>query len=107
MFRDVGFCAPAASQQEPTSLTIKRIRITDEVPPRISVIDLAAAITKKNANHAAQDVAYVKERHPEVTQILGDFKFRGQGRSENMRSVFVRSNLIRVGGTRPRRKNKH
>ena len=58
---------------------IKRIRITDEVPPRISVIDLAAAITEKDANHAAQDVAYVKERHPEVTQIVGDFKFRRQG----------------------------
>ncbi len=24
-------------------------------------------------------MAYVKERHPEVTRILGDFKFRGQG----------------------------
>ena len=58
---------------------IKRIRITDEVPPRISVIDLATAITKKDANHAAQDVGYVKDRHPEVTQILGDFKFRGKG----------------------------
>ena len=53
---------------------VKRIRITDEEPPRISVIDLATAITKKDANHAAQDVGYVKERHPEVTQILGDFK---------------------------------
>ena len=58
---------------------IKRIRTTDEVPPRISVIDLATAITKKDANHAAQDVGYVKDRHPEVTQILGDFKFRGKG----------------------------
>ena len=33
-------------------------------------------------NHAAQDVAYVKERHPEVTRILGDFKFRGQGQKK-------------------------
>ena len=48
------------------------------MPPRISVIDLATAITQKDANHAAQDVAYVKERHPEVTRILGDFKFSGQ-----------------------------
>jgi hypothetical protein len=57
---------------------IKPIRITDEAPPRISVIDLAAAITKKDANHAAQDVGYVKERHPEDTQILGEFRFHGQ-----------------------------
>ena len=61
---------------------VQRIRITDEDPPRISVIDLAAAITKKDANHAAQDVGYVKDRHPEVTQILGDFKFRGPGQKK-------------------------
>ena len=60
--------------------TIKRLRITDEVPPRISVIDLAAAITQKDANQAAEQVAYVKKkRHPEVTEFFGDFKFRGQG----------------------------
>ena len=39
---------------------ITRLRITDEVPPRISVIDLAAAITTKDANQAAEQVAYVK-----------------------------------------------
>ena len=59
--------------------TTKRIRITDEVPKRISVIDLAAAITMKDANQAAEQVTYVKKRHPEVTEFFGDFKFRGQG----------------------------
>ena len=58
---------------------VTRLRITDEVPPRISVIDLATAITRKGANQAAEQVAYVKKRHPEVTEIFGDFKFRGQG----------------------------
>ena len=58
---------------------VKRIRITDETPPRISAIDLATAIKSKDANHAAQDLGFVKERHPEVTQILGDFKFRRRG----------------------------
>ena len=58
---------------------VKRIRITDETPPRISIIDLAAAITMKDANQAAEQVAYVKKRHPEVTEIFGDFKFRGRG----------------------------
>ncbi len=53
--------AAASADDVPTQLAallgypIKRIRITDEVPPRISVIDLATAITKKDANHAAQD----------------------------------------------------
>ena len=58
---------------------IKRLRITNEKPPRISVIDLAAVITTKDANQAAEQVSYVKKRHPEVTEIFGDFKFSGQG----------------------------
>ena len=45
-------------------------------PPE--TIDLAAAITKKNVCQAAEQVAYVKKRHPEVTEFFGDFKFRGQ-----------------------------
>ena len=57
-------------------------RITDEVPPRVSVVDLATTITGKDANHAAQDVVYAKERHPEITQILGDFKLRGWGEKQ-------------------------
>ena len=36
-------------------------------------IDLAAAITKKNVCQAAEQVAYVKKRHPEVAEIFGDF----------------------------------
>ena len=49
---------------------IKRLRITDGAPPRISVIDLVAAITTKDANQAAAQVAYVKKRHLEVTEFL-------------------------------------
>ncbi len=64
---------------------IKRVRITNEVPPRISVIDLASAITNKDARHAAQDVGFVKARHPEVCQLLDDFKFPGRG--QQMTSV--------------------
>ena len=39
-------------------------------------IDLAAAITKKNVCQAAEQIAYVKKRHPEVTEI---FAFGAQG----------------------------
>ena len=66
--------AAASGDDIPTQLAallgypIKRIRTTDEVPPRISVIDLAAAITMKDANQAAEQVAYVKKRHPKVTE---------------------------------------
>ena len=31
----------------------------------------------KDANQATEQVAYVKKRHPEVTNKFGDFKFRG------------------------------
>ena len=39
---------------------IKRLRITDEVLPRISVIGLATVITAKDTNQAAEQVSYVK-----------------------------------------------
>ena len=48
------------------------------MPAPPETIDLAAAITKKDACQAAEQVAYVKKRHPEVIEIFGDFKFRGQ-----------------------------
>ncbi len=60
---------------------VKRIRITDEVPPRISVMNLAAAITMKDASQAAEQVAYVKKATPEVTDMFCDFKFRGRGQN--------------------------
>ena len=70
--------------------TSQLLRITYEVPRRISVIDLAKAITKKDANHAAQDVGYVKDRHPEVTEIFGDFKFCGQRPEKKIMSILGR-----------------
>ena len=36
----------------------------------------------KGANQATEQVSYVKKRHPEVTEIFGDFKFRGQGQKK-------------------------
>lgn len=80
--------AASSTDDIPTQLAalfghpIKRIRITDEEPPRIAVIDLPTAITKKDADQAAQDIGYVQNRRPEVTQILGDFKLRGQGQKK-------------------------
>ena len=56
-----------------------RIRKTDEMPPRISVIDVVQAITGKDARHAAQEVRTICSAHPEVDQILVHFLFRGQG----------------------------
>ena len=58
---------------------VKRIQMTDETPPRISVSDVATAITCKHVRNAARDVLFVQEKHPEVFQKLGHFRFPGQG----------------------------
>ena len=58
---------------------VKRIRITDETPPRTSVSDVATAITGKHVRNAARDVLFVQEKHPEVSQKLSHFRFPGQG----------------------------
>ena len=80
----------ASTDDVPTQLAallgyhIKRIRKTVEKPPRIFLIDLAAAITKKDVNHAAQDVGYVSDCLPEVTPILGDFDSAGKARKRRL-----------------------
>ena len=56
-----------------------QVRKTNETPPRISVIDVATFVTGKSASNAARDVAFVRDRHPEVSQKLGHFLFPGQG----------------------------
>ena len=57
---------------------VKRSRITDKTPPRRSVSDVAT-ITCKHVRNAARDVLFVQEKHPEVFQKLGHFRFPGQG----------------------------
>ena len=54
---------------------VKRIRITDEAPPRISVIDVATAITGKHVRNAARNAFFIQEKHPEVFQKLRHFRF--------------------------------
>ena len=93
----------ASTDDVPTQLAallgyhIKRIRITDEKPPRIFLIDLAAAITKKDANHAAQDVGYVNDCLPEVTPILGDFDSAGKARKRRLWQIPVEFTFLSPG----------
>ena len=58
---------------------INVIRKTDETPTRISVIDVAIAITGKSVSNAARDIGFVKERYPDLAQKLGDVKFTDAG----------------------------
>ena len=54
------------------------IRKTGEEPPHISVIDVAAVITGKNHDAAAQDFRRMSERYPEVRAKCTDYKFPGR-----------------------------
>ena len=76
-----GIMAASSGDDVPTQLAtllgkgVVQIRKTDDTPPWVSVIDVAVLITGKDANKAAQDVATVKDRFPDVTQNLGHVKF--------------------------------
>ena len=54
------------------------IRKTSQVPPQISIIDVVAAITGQDANHAAMGFRRIKDRHPELGAFCVDFKFPGR-----------------------------
>jgi len=52
-----------------------RIRKTDEAPPRVSVVDVAVAVTGHDANYASQAVRNICEQHPDVHEKIMDVKF--------------------------------
>jgi hypothetical protein len=52
------------------------IRKTDEDPPRISIIDVIAAVTGKDKNHAAEDLRRLAARHPDINANCVNVKFR-------------------------------
>ena len=45
---------------------VKQLRKTDEVPPRVSIVDVAALITGKDKNQAAEDFRRLTTRYPDV-----------------------------------------
>ncbi len=56
-----------------------QIRKTSEMPPRVSVIDVAVAITGHGADYSSQAVRHVCDQYPEVREKITDFKFQGRG----------------------------
>ena len=52
-----------------------QIRRTNENPPRISIIDVARAITGHNADYSGQAVRNVCEQYPEVREKITDVRF--------------------------------
>jgi hypothetical protein len=56
--------------------------------------------TTWDANHAAQDIGFVKEKYPDINQNLGDFQFYGQGRRKTPVMLEVRDVFTDLGFTR-------
>ena len=69
---DLGLCA-LLGRRGP-----HKIRKTNEVPARISVIDVAVLITGHGRDYAAQAVRNICEGHPAVSDKITDCKFPGE-----------------------------
>ena len=59
-----------------------QIRMTNETPPRISIIDVATAITGKTHHDAAQDYRRLLNQYPEVGTNCSNLKFPGRGQRD-------------------------
>ena len=55
--------------------SVCQIRKTATVPPQISVVDVAAAITGKSHDAAAQDFRRMSKKYPDVSAKCTDVKF--------------------------------
>ena len=61
---------------------VQQIRKTTETPPRLSVIDLVAAVTGFTPHAAANAVLRLKAAYPEVSSLDGHFRFGGRGQRD-------------------------
>ena len=59
-----------------------QIRKTNETPPRISIIDVAIAVTGKTHHDAAQDYPRLLNQYPEVGTNWFHLKFPGRGQRD-------------------------
>ena len=75
-----------------------KVRKTNEIPPRVSVFDLVAVVKGVEDSVARKACSHIKETHPEVVQLLHDFKFPGRGQRgtpvTGARGVVVILNLL-------------
>ena len=60
-----------------------QIRKTNETPPRISIIDVAIAVTGKTHHDAAQDYRRLLNQYPEVGTNWFHLKFPGRGQRDS------------------------
>ena len=65
-----------------TSDSVRQIRKTAEDPPRVSVLDVIAAVTGLDSGNSSTAYTRLKEQYPEVTATSSLFKFPGRGQRD-------------------------
>ena len=81
--------------------SVCHIRKTDTVPPQVSVIDVAAAITGKSHDAAAQDFRRMSKKYPDVNAKCTDVKFpdaRGRQGQRKQRSQMSAAFVMALPG---------
>ena len=51
------------------------IRKTNELPPRVSVIDVASVVTGHDAHYAGETVRNIRKKFPDIHNRIGDHTF--------------------------------
>ena len=84
------FALPQGRLRHPIALELLQILIwkTTELPLRVSVIEVARAITEHNANYSSQAGRNVCDRYPEVREKIMDLIL---GHSSSFQTVLVHS----------------
>ena len=59
-----------------------RVRKTNEHPPRVSIVDVAMAVTGKPQHDAAQDFRRLSTQYPEVGANCSHDRFPGRGQRD-------------------------
>ena len=76
----------------------KRVRKTNETPPRVSVIDLISVIDDIDNKQASKIVGRLKDQYPDVSPMWGNLKFPGKGQKDtpvtDARGVVTIINLL-------------
>jgi hypothetical protein len=66
----------------PSEECVQAIRISNETPPMVSVLDVIGTVTKQPPKHCSTIFARLEHQYPEVSSICGNFKFNGRGQKE-------------------------
>jgi hypothetical protein len=66
----------------PSDESVQAVRITNETPPRVSVLDVIGTVTKQPPKQCSTIFSRLEHQYPEVSTICGNIKFNGRGQKE-------------------------